>query len=283
MGKTAKQKEQELAHPPLVIDLKEATRRLRKKEEWQSAGRAATTLMKTPYRRATLMALRKGAILTRHRTRGAVLLQVLSGRIRLGTDASQVEVGEGSLVSLHPRVSHDVEAIEESELLLLVVKEAGEAPQVEAIQLEIPQPLKQEHDELHVGLAEAINAGGAVGAAAKAVAELMHPHFVKEEMFALPPLGLLPLLAEHGVQPEMRGVPAMTDRLERELPEMLEEHRAIVSALAGLVEAATNEKKPEYARFAEKLMLHAHAEEAVSYPTARLIGRYVREHLEAQP
>ena len=56
---------------------------------------------------------------------------------------------------------------------------------------EIPSALKAEHEELHAELIAAIDSGGAVGDAAKAVADLLHPHFVKEEAYALPPLGLL--------------------------------------------------------------------------------------------
>ncbi|HET7680204.1 MAG TPA: hypothetical protein VFK79_08750 [Xanthobacteraceae bacterium] len=33
---------------------------------------------------------------------------------------------------------------------------------------------------------------------------------------------------------------------------------------------------PEYVRFAENLMAHARTEEDVSYPTALLIGRYLK-------
>jgi len=44
---------------------------------------------------------------------------------------------------------------------------------------------------LHAELRNATQAGGAVGDAAKALARLMHPHFVKEDEFALPPLALL--------------------------------------------------------------------------------------------
>jgi quercetin dioxygenase-like cupin family protein len=126
MTKTAKEKEQELAHPPLVIELGEAMQRLRTKEEWHSEGRAAVILMKTPYRRVAILALRQGAILARHRTRGAVLLHVLSGTIRVKTDVACPEVSAGNLVALDPRVDHEVEALEESDLLLLVVKETEE-------------------------------------------------------------------------------------------------------------------------------------------------------------
>jgi hypothetical protein len=141
---------------------------------------------------------------------------------------------------------------------------------------EIPRPLKAEHDELHAELVKATQAGGRTGEAAEAVARALHPHFLKEEEFALPPLGLLPRLARERVTPGLRAVLPMTDRLKAELPQMLREHQAIVAALRKLADAAAAEGKPEHAQFAEKLMAHAQTEEQVTYPTAILIGEYVR-------
>jgi len=146
---------------------------------------------------------------------------------------------------------------------------------------EIPKAMKAEHDELHEALVRATNAGGETGAAAKAVAKVLHAHFVKEEEYALPPLGLLPALAHDKFEPGMADVLAMTDRLEAELPQMLAEHKQIVAALEKLIAAAKVENKPDVVDFAEKLMLHAQAEEQVAYPTTLLIGRYVKEKLAA--
>lgn len=140
----------------------------------------------------------------------------------------------------------------------------------------IPQSVKAEHEELHAELVKATKMAGRVGEAARAVAALLHPHFVKEEEYALPPLGLLPALAEGKVAPEMRQVLAMTDRLRAELPEMRAEHKAVVRALQRLIGTAKKAKRPAVERFAEKLMLHAQAEEEVMYPTAILIGQYLR-------
>lgn len=121
MEKTAREKEQALAHPPLVIGLDETFRKLREKEEWHTTGRAASTLMKSPYRTVTLMAFRKGIELGRHHARGAVLLQVLSGAIRVGAGDLRADAAAGSLVSLDPETPHDIEALEECELLLVVI------------------------------------------------------------------------------------------------------------------------------------------------------------------
>ena len=59
----------------------------------------------------------------------------------------------------------------------------------------IPLSLQTEHEALHERLRHATQAGGEVGAAAQTLARLMHPHFVKEDQIALPPLGLLVALA----------------------------------------------------------------------------------------
>ena len=146
----------------------------------------------------------------------------------------------------------------------------------------IPEPLKEEHAELHAELEEAIRAGGRVGEAATEVAKRLHPHLVREEKFALPPLGLLAALAKGASSPGMAGVLALTDELEAELPVMLSEHKQIVAALGELVAAAKAEQKPQFARFAEKLIQHARTEEEVLYPAAILVGRYVRLTIDAR-
>ena len=137
------------------------------------------------------------------------------------------------------------------------------------------------HEELHAELARATKAGGKTGAAAKAVAGVLHNHFLKEEEFALPPIGLLAALARGEIEDEMRDVLVMTEQLKAELPEMLREHQAVVTALAELTAAAKKEKLAEHARFAKKLMVHAQTEEEVLYPAAILIGEYLKLRLKA--
>jgi Hemerythrin HHE cation binding domain len=140
----------------------------------------------------------------------------------------------------------------------------------------IPAALKAEHEELHSDLVRATKAGGRTAEAAQSVAKVLHPHFVKEEEYALPPLGLLTTLAKGTLEPGMRDVIKLTDKLEADLPQMLAEHKQILTALKTLVEAARAENKIEHARFAERLIAHALTEEQVSYPTALLVGRYLK-------
>ena len=150
------------------------------------------------------------------------------------------------------------------------------------MKFEIPNPMKIEHDELHADLVKATQAGGQTAEAAKAVAKVLHNHFVKEEEYALPPLGLLTALSEGKFEPGMAEVLKMTDKLEVELPTMLSEHKDIVAALEKLIEFAKAENRPDIVHFAEKLLLHAQTEEQVSYPTSLLIGRYVKSKLAAR-
>ena len=145
------------------------------------------------------------------------------------------------------------------------------------MELKTPKSLKIEHEELHARLAKATKAGGATGEAAKTVAKTLHPHFLKEEEYALPPLGLLPILAEGKSRTEMDAAVEMTDRLKADLNHMLLEHKEIVAALKTLTEAAKLEGKDEFIHFAEKLTLHAETEEEVLYPASILVGEYLKK------
>lgn len=144
-----------------------------------------------------------------------------------------------------------------------------------------PHSLKLEHEELHAELVRLTQGSGKTAEAAKTVAHILHPHFVKEEEYAMPPLGLLPLVAEGKITPEMREAVKMTDRLKADLQEMLSEHKVIVEALENLKTAAKAEGKKDAAHFAEKLVLHAKTEEEVLYPASILVGEYLKIKLSS--
>lgn len=147
--------------------------------------------------------------------------------------------------------------------------------------IHIPASIRAEHEEIHSALVAATKAPGRVGAAAKELAAILHPHFVREEQIALPPLGLLQPLSRGEFTPEMRDVLPMTDSLRTELPRMLEEHKAIHAATERLGEVARAEKNAAVARLAKQLAMHARNEEDVFYPAAVLVGDLVRAHHRA--
>ncbi len=145
--------------------------------------------------------------------------------------------------------------------------------------MRIPDSIRLEHEQLHAKLAEATVQPGRTGEAARTVARLMHPHFLREDEYAIPPLGLVARLARGQVTPDMADVLALVARLKEEMPLMIEEHRAILGALIQLGNAASEEGRREWAEFADELRLHAQMEEEVLYPTAILVGEYVKGRL----
>ncbi len=144
------------------------------------------------------------------------------------------------------------------------------------IKMTVPRTLRAEHHELHHELARAMETGGRTGEAARRVADLLHPHFVKEEQFALPPLAVLAALAKGVPLPDPGAVLENTERLKAEFAGLVREHDEIVRALQALIMTAKADQKPEIVRFAEQLVLHAETEEEVLYPAAILVGEYLK-------
>jgi hypothetical protein len=151
-----------------------------------------------------------------------------------------------------------------------------------ATAIAIPESMRVEHAAIHEALVAAGRTPGQVGAAARDLAQVLHPHFVREEQVALPPLGLLAPLARGEPAAGMCGVLRMTDALRAELPTMLEQHRAIAAAGGRLAETARAALDAPAAEFAARLKLHAQNEEEVLYPAAILVGDLVRARVESE-
>ncbi len=145
-----------------------------------------------------------------------------------------------------------------------------------AAQFRIPESMQVEHAEIPERLVEATKAPGAVGEAARELAKVLHPHFVREEEIALPPLALLAPLAAGEYNAGMRSVLPMTDALRAELPRMLQEHKAIAAAAQRLETVARDAGDASVEALAKALQLHARSEEEIFYPAALLVGDMVR-------
>jgi iron-sulfur cluster repair protein YtfE (RIC family) len=144
--------------------------------------------------------------------------------------------------------------------------------------IEIPESIRREHEAIHSALVVATRSPGRVGMAAKMLAEVLHPHFVREEEIALPPLGLLAPLAAGDTVPEATSstVAEMTSALRAEMPRMLEEHVRIRAAVAELRAAAESAGAEAQVELADELAQHASTEEEVLYPAALLVGDLLR-------
>lgn len=148
------------------------------------------------------------------------------------------------------------------------------------MELKTPNALKSEHQELYAEIKRAARLDGSTGKAAQLAARLLERHFASEEAFALPPLALLPTLAQGTLEQEMAAAITMAAKLHDELPDLLAEQRAIFAALEELMAAAESEGHAELVGLAEQLMQHEEIEQQVHYPTAILIAKYLQLRLK---
>jgi quercetin dioxygenase-like cupin family protein len=108
-----------MASPFLEFDLTSAVDRLHR-ESTCDTGRNARTLIKYDDLRVVLMALKAGSHIPEHKANGRISVQVLSGHIRLNALGRAFDLLPGSLLALDERVPHDLEALDESAVLLTI-------------------------------------------------------------------------------------------------------------------------------------------------------------------
>jgi quercetin dioxygenase-like cupin family protein len=108
-----------LAGPFLEFDLISEVDRLHREGTWNT-GQNARTLIKYDDLRVVLIALKAGAHIPQHKANGRISVQVLSGHIRLNASGRAFDLLPGSLLALDERAPHDLEALEESAVLLTV-------------------------------------------------------------------------------------------------------------------------------------------------------------------
>lgn len=149
------------------------------------------------------------------------------------------------------------------------------------LELKMPDSLRARHETFHAEFVKATKEGGKVGDAARAIEKVGTIHFAKAKE-AFSPLGLLPRLAEGKVTAEMSEAIKKAEKLRASLPQIHREHRELVAGLKSLAEAAKEEGKTDYVRFAGRLTLHIQEEEEFLYPTVLLIGDYVKRRLDKE-
>lgn len=101
-----------------ALDLAAADREMRRAEPYLREGHTARTLVREPDLRIVLIVMTAGARLAEHRADETASVHALSGHIRLHLPDKTVDLPSGRLLVLESGLRHDVEAIEESALLL---------------------------------------------------------------------------------------------------------------------------------------------------------------------
>ena len=78
-------------------------------------------LFSTPEARAVVSHLRAGEEMGAHRVRERAIVQVVSGRVAITCGQAEDECPQGALVVFEPGEEHAVRALEDTEMLLLLV------------------------------------------------------------------------------------------------------------------------------------------------------------------
>ncbi len=122
---SAQRSPREVSEPVMVLDVPREVELLRGEPAWAQGDRNAKTLVKEPDLRVVLTVLKRGASLREHRVPGTATVQILSGRARLHLAGQQVDVSTGGIVSLAGNLPHDLEALEESAVLISIAWPTG--------------------------------------------------------------------------------------------------------------------------------------------------------------
>ena len=117
---TARRPKQRLADSALSYELAEESKALIAEARTVSDGRAAKTLSKHPGLNTVMTALRRGTVVRQHLTPAPVMIQVISGTVRLQLPSSPLEMHPGGLLTLAENVAHEVEAVTDASFLITV-------------------------------------------------------------------------------------------------------------------------------------------------------------------
>jgi hypothetical protein len=143
----------------------------------------------------------------------------------------------------------------------------------------IPQSLSLEHRETIERLEALSHRPGAVGEAAKKSLDLFRRHVAREEEFILPPLTLLPQLADGKVTPDMAWALPMTDRVKAEQGQIFQEHTAITTAANELWAAGNAAHDREAMDFARGAVADSLNDLEIEEPAVLMIGATLHDKL----
>ena len=110
---------QSMATTYLEFDLEREVEQLHQEPDWTN-GQNARTLIKYDDFRVVLIALGARARMPGHQTEGRISIQTVRGHIQVRAEGRTFDLPVGGLLALDRGLAHDVEALEESALLLTI-------------------------------------------------------------------------------------------------------------------------------------------------------------------
>lgn len=146
---------------------------------------------------------------------------------------------------------------------------------------EIPQSLRVEHNDTLEQLAALARRHGPVGVEAGKAMALFKKHLQREEEYILPPLTLLPLLADGKISPDMKWAIAMADRVKAEREQIFLEHTQITDAMNALAAAAQKAHDTAAVDFARGAAADSLNDIELIEPMTIVVGDYLRAKLPA--
>jgi hypothetical protein len=146
---------------------------------------------------------------------------------------------------------------------------------------EIPQSQRSEHMENLQRLQGMAARPGKVGEIAKRAVALFKEHDARESDYIMPPLTLLPVLADGKVTPDMQWAVDMSDRVKADREVIFQEHTRMIDVLNQLRAAGEQAHDAEAVDFAQGAAIDALNDVEILEPTAVMIGDYIRAKLAA--
>ncbi len=114
-----------VVNAPLVeMDLDKFIELIKSESTWKESDRNSITIFKSDTLRIVLMGLHKDAEMKPHSANGVISVQVLEGEIKFSTDQQTCRVSKGKMIALHEQITHSVQAVKETFLLLTLAMNA---------------------------------------------------------------------------------------------------------------------------------------------------------------
>ena len=167
---------------------------------------------------------------------------------------------------------------------LLAIAAAGVAASTNAqpaldVHHEIPQSQALEHQENLDRLTALSAHPGKVGEIARKAVDMFKAHNARETDYILPPLVLLPFLADGKVTPDMQWALDMADKVKANREAIFEEHAGMIEVLNELQLAGQQAHDEEAVDFARGAATDALNDVEILEPTVMMIGEVLRARL----
>jgi cytochrome c556 len=144
----------------------------------------------------------------------------------------------------------------------------------------IPQSLLLEHQETMDRLAVLSQRPGKVGEVARQAMSLFKQHTEREQAYILPPLALLPDLADGNITPDMRWAMDMADKVKADREVIFQEHAAVTDAMNALMMAGQDAHDQEAVDFAQAAATDSLNDIELLEPTVVMIGGVLHAKLD---